>query len=130
MSRSLADWFRRKQLQRREPVGFADEVATIPARTIGVYGTVHTTGGDIDTSPPNAIDFDCELIIFYFPIEVVPFNCSLESFTIHLGVVNVELGMMTTQKVRKGDRLTIVQRISMEMMFPKPGSEAPEWANA
>lgn len=125
----LLAWLRRHQPRRREPtlVNASLGPSLIPAAVTGIYGTVHTSEGDVDTDSPYRVEVDCELITFYLPIDPVPFDATFDKHTLHFGILSVTTSISRTQRIRKGDRLTVVQSVTMLGLSHTPG-ELPEWA--
>ena len=74
--------------------------------------------GDFDTAPPTSIDIDCELIRFGFPL-LDSFDGELRSFTFHFGTTPVTVPITPPVKVRRGNNVTVVVRVSMARMLPK-----------
>lgn len=88
----------------------------IPCRVTGVYGTVQTPIGDIDTGPPTSVEIDCEVITFDLPIENVPFSGRLgPRMTLHLGISTFQVHIDCV--VHRGDNLTIVQPLSVASLL-------------
>lgn len=120
---SIFDWLGRNARPRREP---SHAGPVVPCSVIGVYATVHLEDGrDYDTDLPYKVEIDCEMTTFYLPIRNVPFTGRLKSSTLHLGVVNVELGI-TDMEVRKGADLVVIHAVSMASMS-RNGGPLPDW---
>ena len=86
----------------------------ITAVVVGVYGTLHTDKGDVDTGLPVGIRIDCEVMTFDLPV-VAPFSARVTGFTMHFGVSNLRL-KVDVPNIRRGDHVTVVQRIDVSEM--------------
>jgi hypothetical protein len=96
-------------------------MARVLCSVTGVYGTIHTTGGNLITEGPERIAIDCEMILFYLPVNNLPFSGTITTFTLHFGTTPVEVAVPGATKFRKGDKLTVVMPVSMaEMVAEHP----------
>lgn len=119
-----ADWWTRRG--RRVEAGPVDVgPRSVPATVQGVYGTAHTSWGDVETGPPESMSVDCELTTYLLPIERCE-DGEITSVTLHLGVVNVEVPVTPPCRTRKGDRATVVMPVGMTAM--SPAGPLPGWA--
>lgn len=109
---------------RPEPLPTTGRRPTIEASVVGVYGTAHLADGrSFDTSSPERIDIDCEIITFHMLVRE-DFDGTMVSHTLHLGVENVEVPIDPPIRVHKGGTVTVVQPLSvtdLESVGPLPG---------
>lgn len=88
----------------------------IPCRVTGVYATVQTPIGDVDTGPPTSVEVDCEVITFYFPINNASFSGRVgPRATLHLGISTFHVNV-DCPPIHRGDDITIIQPLSVRTL--------------
>jgi len=88
-------------------------------RIRGVWGTVHSSGGDFDTETATNVEINGERMTFCLPVERCPFSCRFDSVTLHMGALVVELPIEPPMSVGRGDHLTVVQPVEMATLVAR-----------
>lgn len=101
-------------------------LTAIPCRVTGVYGTLHTSAGDLDTGAPRSMRIDCETLHFEFVVDKSPVGGVIHNMTLHFGVLSVLLAV-DAPRIWKGDRVHVMQSIVIDELFAG-GRELPAWA--
>ena len=89
------------------------------SRIRGVWGTVHSSEGDFDTERATDVEINGERMTFYLPVERCPFSGRLDTVTLHMGALVVELYLEPPTWVRRGDHLTVVQPVEMATLVAR-----------
>lgn len=92
----------------------------------GVYGTLHTADGDVDTGRPSKVEIDCELLTFTLTRYGMPFSSELFAWTLHLGTQNVRFDV-ARQVFGRGDDLTVTQSVLLHVLG-KTDDDPPAWS--
>lgn len=118
----IIDWWESRG-RKVENVNYEKSLSRIPATIIGVYGTAHTSIGDMDSGPPTSVSIDCEITTFVFPLDIADCDYSIETFTVHFGTHWVNVPVFPVMQIRKGDFASVIQPIGMDGLSygPKPG---------
>ena len=86
------------------------------SRIRGVWGTVHSSGGDFDTETATNVEINGERMTFYLPVGRCPFSGRLDKVTLHMGALVVELPMVPPISVGRGAYLTVIQPVEMSTL--------------
>ncbi len=81
----------------------------------GVYSTVHLDSGDIDTDEVTEVRIDGGDVWISMVRRDIPRGGTFDEATLHVGGRFVRLGLPAT-KVRRGDDVTVVQRIELTVL--------------
>jgi hypothetical protein len=82
------------------------------ATASNVYGTAHTTVGDLISADPIEMHLDSNILTLYFPFGIAKEDYAILTFTVHLGNVKSEHPLTHGPVVAKrGDRITVIQRV-------------------
>ena len=84
----------------------------LPCKVVGVYGTAHTTIGDLDSGPPAQVRIDGPMFWFDLPLPVQRVSYRILSATVHLGGLSQPVGL--DMVVRSGEHCTIIQAVRLD----------------
>jgi len=89
------------------------------SRIHGVWGTAHTANGDFDTAPASDVEINGERTTYDLRTEYCPLSGAVETITLHVGALVVEVRLTPPERVRRGDSLTVRMPVEMSALVAR-----------